>query len=195
MIPQELDSALTPLSDPLLAERIPGSRPAHQSLLHTEVEYVPVIGDPDIEYDVELGLSKWRGHLVLDDLDDGTVPTHIAIGLDGADTADVETNRRIELQRSSTGSGLRTAKHDTDLLADLIDEDHGGLGTMDDASQLSQRLTHQSCLQANMRIPHRSFQFSTRNQRCHRIDNDDIHGARGHQHLADLECLLTTVGL
>src|SRR5260370_16926548 len=46
--------------------------------------------------------------------------------LDGADAADVETDRGVEFQRIAAGRSLRAAIHHANLHADLIDEDHHG---------------------------------------------------------------------
>src|SRR5690606_1991255 len=49
-------------------------------------------------HDVEFGLLERRRHLVLDDLDPGLVAHDLVALFDGANAADVEAHRRIELK-------------------------------------------------------------------------------------------------
>jgi predicted outer membrane repeat protein len=48
--------------------------------------------------------------------------------LEGLDAADVEAHRGVELECLAAGRGLRAAEEHTDLLAELVDEDHRGAG-------------------------------------------------------------------
>ena len=67
--------------------------------------------------DVELGLPERWGEFVLDHLAACSV-TQNAIGpLNGADSADVDALRCIELERVPTGGGLRAAEHNANLHA------------------------------------------------------------------------------
>src|SRR5436190_634108 len=73
---------------------------------------------------------------------------------DRADAAHVEPHRSVELEGPAPGGGLGVAEHDPDLLAQLIDEDHGGAGAVDRPGELAERLAHEARLQAGERIPH-----------------------------------------
>ncbi len=106
-----------------------------------------------------------------------------------------EAHRSVELERIATGRRLRVTEHDTDLHADLIDEDDQGIGAFDIAGDLAQRLRHQTRLQADVLIAHLAFDFSARRQGRHRIDHDDVHGIRAHQHIGDFERLLAGIRL
>ena len=46
-----------------------------------------------------------------------------------------------------------------------------------------------------MTIAHLAFDFCTRCQCGHRVDNDDIEGTGTHQHVDDFEGLFTSIGL
>ena len=46
-----------------------------------------------------------------------------------------------------------------------------------------------------MRVPHVTLDLGFRYEGSHRIDDDDIHGTRAHQDLADLEALLPCIRL
>ena len=61
-------------------------------------------------HDLELGLAERRRDLVLDHLDARLVADHFFAILDGADAADVEPHRGVELQRVATGGGLGASR-------------------------------------------------------------------------------------
>src|SRR6187549_2825028 len=86
--------------------------------------------------------------LVLDDLDASAVADNLGAVLQRLDPANVEAYRRIELQRPTTGSGLRTTEHDAYLFAELIDEDCDRVRLVEVAGQLAEGLTHQAGLEA-----------------------------------------------
>src|SRR5262249_1807818 len=83
----------------------------------------------------------------------------------------------------------------TDLLAQLVDEDHDGLGARDGARQLAQRLAHEARLEANVAVAHVALDFRLGNESRDRVDHHDVHCARTYQDLADLERLLTRIRL
>ena len=58
--------------------------------------------------------------------------------LDGADAADVEAHRSVELERVAAGRGLGVAEHHADLHADLVDEDDDRVRALDVARELAQ---------------------------------------------------------
>ena len=61
--------------------------------------------------------------------------------------------------------------------------------------ELAQRLAHQARLQARQLVAHLAFDLGLGYQRRHRVDHDDVHAARAHEHVGDLEPLLAGVGL
>ena len=67
--------------------------------------------------------------------------------LDLSAGADIQTDGSIELKGITSCSGLRTTKHDTNLLTQLVDEDTRRIGFCDGRSELTQCLTHQTGLQ------------------------------------------------
>ena len=62
-------------------------------------------------------------------------------------------------------------------LTDLIDENSSTFRLGNDTGQLTQSLTHQPGLQANVRITHLAFDLCTRYQSRYGVDNDDIDSA------------------
>ena len=66
---------------------------------------------------------------------------------------------------------------------------------LDVAGELAQRLRHEPGLQAHVRVAHLAFDFGLRRERGDRVDDDDVDGARAHEHVGDLERLLAGVGL
>ena len=87
------------------------------------------------------------------------------------------------------------AVHHADLHADLVDEDHHGVGAVDRGGELAQRLAHQARLQAGLAVAHLAFELGARHQRRDRIDDQHVDRARAHQRVGDLERLLAGVGL
>jgi hypothetical protein len=124
------------------------------------------------------------------------LPTTFVALLDRADPADVETHRGIEFERMTAGGGLGRAIHHADLHADLIDEDHHGVGAVDRGGQLAQRLAHQP--RPAGRAGCRPFRLRARRAEpmppTESITSTST-GARAHQRVGDLERLLAGIGL
>src|SRR6185295_6237347 len=95
-------------------------------VIDPDVDELTGLRDPLAVADVELRLPEWGGNLVLDHLHLHPRADHFIAFLDLVGAADVEADRRVELQRPAAGGGLRVAEHDADLLADLVDEDEAG---------------------------------------------------------------------
>jgi hypothetical protein len=146
-------------------------------------------------HDVELGLLERGRALVLHDLDARAVADDLGAVLDRLDTTDVESDRRVELERPPTGRDLGRAVDDADLLTQLVDEDREGVGLRQPTGQLAQRLTHQTSLESDVGVTHVAFDLGPRRQRRDRVDDDDVERARADQHVGDLEGLLAGVGL
>ena len=183
-----------------LAEALPAvgePRPAllDDLVLDGNVDEVALAGHPLAVHDVELGLAEGRRHLVLHDLDAGAVADHVLAVLDGANAANVDADRRVELQRAAAGGGFGVAEHHADLLAQLVDEDQRGFRLRDGAGEFAQRLRHEARLQAHLRFAHFAFDFSAGHERRDRVDHDHIDAVRADDHLDDLERLLAVVGL
>jgi len=97
--------------------------------------------------------------------------------------------------RALAGGGFGRAEHDTDLHTDLVDEDHQRIGVLDVGRHLAQGLGHQACLQTHMTVAHVALDFRLGGKRRYRVDDHDIHRARAHDHVADLQRLLARVRL
>src|SRR5690606_3614417 len=163
--------------------------------LHAQIDDFAFARNAGAVHDVELCLLEGRRHLVLDDLDARFVADDFVAFLDGTDASDVETDRRIELERVTTRGGFRVAEHDADLHADLVDEDDHAVGALDGGRELAQCLAHEACLQTRQRITHVAFDFGLGRERRDGVDDDEINGTRTHQGISDFECLLARVGL
>ena len=138
---------------------------------------------PDAVEDVELGLLERRRHLVLDDLDAGAVSDRVGAVLQRLDATDVEADRRVELQRLAAGGGLGRAEEDADLLAQLVDEDHRGVGLVETTGELAQRLRHESSLQTHVRVAHLALDLGLGHERGDGVDDD-----RGRSHRSARAC-------
>ncbi len=94
--------------------------------------------------------------------------------LDRFNTAHIDADRRIELERPTARSYLRGSEHHADLLTKLIDEDARRLAFVQVAGELTQRLGHQSSLEAHMAVAHLAFDFGTWYERGHRVNDHNI---------------------
>ncbi len=61
--------------------------------------------------------------------------------------------------------------------------------------ELAQRLRHQPGLKADMTVAHLTFDLGPGHESGHRVDDDDIDRAGPDEHVRDLQCLLTGIGL
>ena len=185
---------------PALAELLtlvgePGARLLDEPEVDRDVEERALAADALAVHDVELGLLEGGRALVLDHLDPGPVADHVGPVLDRLDPADVQPDRRVELQRPATRRGLGRPEHDADLLPQLVDEDGDGAGLRQRPGQLAQRLGHEARLQADVGVAHLAFDLGPRRQRRHRVDDQDVERAGADQHVGDLERLLAGVRL
>ncbi|OEI67236.1 putative protein recA [Curtobacterium sp. ER1/6] len=164
-------------------------------MVDTEVEQRALSRDARAVEDVELRLLEGRRHLVLDDLDARAIADRVGAALQRLDAPDVETDGGVELQRLAAGSGLRAAEEHTDLLAQLVDEDHRGLRLVQPTRELAERLRHQARLQTHVGVTHLALDLGTGHERGHRVDDDQVDRPRPDEHVGDLERLLTGVRL
>src|SRR5581483_8799038 len=111
---------LAALADALAVVGEPGAGFLHHAGLDAEIDQFAGLGHALAVHDVELDLLERRRELVLDDLDTGLVADNLVALLDGADAADVEAYRGVELQGIAAAGRLRVAEHDADLHADLV---------------------------------------------------------------------------
>jgi hypothetical protein len=107
----------------------------------------------------KLGFAEGRSNLVFHHLDFGAVAGDRFAVFDGRDAADIEADRRIELERAPTGGGFGIAEHHADLLADLVNENQAGIRFGDRSREFAHGLRHQAGLQAHMGIAHLAIEF------------------------------------
>src|SRR5215469_2715189 len=195
VVVQEGPCVLLALPELVALVGVPGAGLAHDRLLDPKIDQAALPADPDSEQDVELSGLEGGRHLVLDYLHPGPAAHRIGAVLERLDPAYVEPDRRVELQRPAAGGGLRAPEHDADLLPQLVDEDRGGLGLVQRARQLAQGLGHEPGLQAYVAVPHLALDLGPGHQGRDRVDDDDVDRAGADQHVRDLQCLLTGVGL
>ncbi|ABA47801.1 hypothetical protein BURPS1710b_0972 [Burkholderia pseudomallei 1710b] len=195
ILAQEFARVVLALADLLAAIAVPRARLVDDLRLHAEIDDLALARNAFAVQDVEDRFAERRRHLVLDDLHARFVADHLVVLLDRADPANVETHRRVELQRVAARRGFRVAEHHADLHPDLVDEDHEAVRALDRARQLAQRLRHQAGLQAGQRVAHLAFDFGLRHERRDRVDDDHVDRARADQRVDDFERLLTRVRL
>ena len=124
---KELLGRLSALPEALGVIGEPGARLVDDVVLDGHVQKRALLGDALSVHDVELGLLEGRGDLVLDDLDADAVADVLAVDLDAVDATDVHADGREELEGATARRSLGVAEHDADLLAQLVDEDAGGV--------------------------------------------------------------------
>src|SRR6185312_1867901 len=134
VVTQELAGVLLALPHLVAFVRVPGAGLADDPLLDAHVDERALAADADAVEDVELGLLERRRDLVLHHLDARAVADHVGPVLQRLDAADVEAHRGVELQRLAARGGLGRPEHDPDLLPELVDEDRGGAGVAQRAS-------------------------------------------------------------
>ena len=195
MVAEILLGRVAALSQTHLAHVEPRAALLHQIQLHRQIQQVAQLADALAVHDVELGLPERGGHLVLHHLGAGAVADDLAAGLQRLDAAHIDANGGVELQRPATGGDLGVSVHDAHLLAELVDEDDDGVGLVDDAGELAQRLTHQAGVQAHEAVAHLTLDLGAGHQRGHGVHHHHVDGAGAHQRLRDLQCLLAGVGL
>src|SRR5579863_10224097 len=183
------------LPDALSAIAEPGAGLLDHVLHDTDVDEIPLTRSALAVKNVEFGFFERRSDLVLDDLNPRPIAHHVLAVFDRRDTADIDTHGRIELQSPASGCGLRAAEHHADLLADLVDEDHAGVGPRHHAGKFSQRLRHQPRMQADVVIAHIAVEFRLRYQRGDRVDDRDIDRSALDERGGDFERLFARVRL
>ena len=134
------------MSDLVALVGIPGTGLCHNVTAGCQIQNISYHGNTFTEHDIKLCFLERRCNLILNDFDTGTVTDHFTALLQSFDPSDIQSYRRIELQRTSASSGLRITEHYTYLLTQLVDKDNRTVGLADHSGQLAQRLGHQSCL-------------------------------------------------
>src|SRR5215213_2349246 len=122
-----LFSVFPSLSQALAFIRKPGATLLHRSLHYGEIEQIAFTRNSLAVHNVEFSLAKWRRHFVLRHFHFRAIAGYAIAVFDRADTTNIESQGRIELERATAGRRFRIAKHHSDLLADLIDEDETGV--------------------------------------------------------------------
>src|SRR5690349_24897303 len=115
MLAQERGRVLSPLPEALVAEAEVRAGLLHDLPLEAGVENRSFPGDPRAVDDVELGLLERRRDLVLHDLDANAVADRLDAFLQRLDAPDVESHRRVELERAAARRRLRVTEHHADL--------------------------------------------------------------------------------
>src|SRR5690606_15120766 len=154
VLDEEVAGVLLALAELVAVVRVPSARLAHDLVLDAVVDEAALTRDADPVQDVEFGLLERRRHLVLDDLDAGAVTDRVGAVFQGLDATDVEPHRGIELERLTARGGLGASEEDTDLLAQLVDEDHRGLGLVEPTRELAEGLRHETSLQTHVAVAH-----------------------------------------
>src|SRR3990170_810031 len=130
------------LADALAVAAVPGAGLLHQLGIHAHVDQLALAADALAVQDLGEHLLQRGRHLVLDHFDLGLVANDLVALLDRADTADVQADRGVELERVAAGGHFRALArhHDPDLVAQLGDEDKHAITALDVSGGLAPRL-------------------------------------------------------
>src|SRR5688572_5572159 len=195
MLDEVVARVVLALADALAFVRVPGAGLLDDAVHRAHVDELALARNALAVEDLELGLTEWRRDLVLHHFYAGLVADDFLAVLQRADAADVEPERRIELERVAAGRRLGVAEHHADLHADLVDEDDDGVRALDVAGELPERLRHQAGVQADLQLAHLALDLGLRREGRDRVDDDDVDRAGAHEHVGDLERLLAGVRL
>src|SRR5712692_1397594 len=109
--------------------------------------------------------------------------------------AEIQAHRRIKLKRLTAGRHLRITDNYSYLLTQLINKNDSSLCRTDRSCHLSESLRHEPSLKSDMTRTHLTINLRLRNQRGHRVNNDNIDNPRPYHHVSNLQCLLTCIRL
>src|SRR5882672_10748942 len=115
----------------------------HHPVYNCKIEHIAFARNSLAVHDVKFTLSEWRSDFILNHLNLSAITGNLVTFFNRADAANIKPQRRIELQRTASGSRFGTSKHYANLFANLIDEDKAGIGLCHDCGQFSQCLRHQ----------------------------------------------------
>src|SRR5262245_10887058 len=195
MLAQEVARVLAALADALALEGVPGAGLLEDTLLGADVDQLALLRDAGAVEDVELRLSERRRDLVLHDLHLGAAADDLVAVLDGAEAADVEPYRGVELERIAAGGGLGVPEEHPDLHPDLVDEDDDRPRLGDGRRELAERLRHEARLEPHLGIAHVTLDLRARDEGRDGVDDEHVERARADERVGDLERLLAVVRL
>src|SRR5690606_29081094 len=138
---------VAPLANTRVAVAEPRTGFVDHTGLHTQVDDFPFARDAGAVEDIDLSLFEGRRNLVFDHLDTRFVSDDFIAFHDCTNTADIEADGGVKLERISAGGGFRAAKHVADFHADLVNENNRAIGPLDVGGELAQGLAHETGLQ------------------------------------------------
>src|SRR5665213_1801026 len=183
------------LPDTFALIAVPRTRLVDDVIHDSEIQGVPLARDALAVKDVELGIAEGCRYLVLHDLHFGPRADDDVALFDSTNAANVDAHGRVELQGFAARRCLWVAKHDANLLANLVDEDQARTRLRDCTCELAQRLRHQPRLQSHVGVAHLAIEFSFGNEGGDGVDDEDVDRARPHQRFDNLQRLLAVVRL
>jgi hypothetical protein len=192
--PQKVLGVLPTLAELLALVGVPGTRLLHDAKIDGDIEDRTFPADALAVHDVELRSPKRRGALVLHDLHPGAVADHLGAVLDRLDAADLEADRRVELERTAPWCDLRRAVDHADLLSQLVDEDAIVFDLLSVPVSLRSAWDMRRACRPTWLSPI-SPSISARGVSARPSRSRRRRCARADQHVGDLESLLTRVGL
>src|SRR6185312_17493707 len=121
-------------------------------VLGAKIEKIAFPRNPFPVEDVHFHFTERRRYLIFHNLDFCPVSDNRVAILDRSGPAYFRSYGCVKLQRTAAGSGFGVTEHNTDLFANLVDENETSIGTGDDSRQLTKRLGHHARLQSHVAI-------------------------------------------
>ena len=123
MLQQEFFGIFATLPDAFPFIGIPSATLVDDIFLWSHIDDFADLRNAFAVHDVHLSSSEWRRNFIFDYLDFCAVTHDLCSALDLFRSSDFQSDSSIKFKRSTPGSRFRITEHDTDFLADLIDED------------------------------------------------------------------------
>ncbi|MNC21887.1 hypothetical protein D3C75_698740 [compost metagenome] len=140
-------------------------------------------------------MFKRCSNFIFNDFNAGFTPHHVITIFHCANTTDIQTDRSVELQRVTTGSGFWVTKHHTNFHTNLVDEDKQGIGLLKVTCQFTHGLAHHTCRKAHVRVTDFAFNFSFRRQSSNGVNNQNVYRTRTCQRITNFQRLLASIWL
>src|SRR5438552_18259724 len=115
MVLQSLFGVLAPLAQTFAFIRKPRAAFFNYAIVSSEIQQIAFARNTFAVHDIELSLAKRGRDLVLGDFDLGAIADNALGVFYGADAANVEPKRSIELERAATARRLGIAEHHANL--------------------------------------------------------------------------------
>mmetsp|Transcript_28580 Transcript_28580/g.59865 ORF Transcript_28580/g.59865 Transcript_28580/m.59865 type:complete len:270 (+) Transcript_28580:1195-2004(+) len=182
----------TPLCQVIALVGIPASTTLDDVQIEGCIQHATLRIDPASKQDIEHDGFEGGSDLVLDDLD---LDADSGVVWKNFLAAGVEADRRIKLECITTGGDLGGTINDTNLGAQLVQENNRALAEGQRTRDFSHCLGHQPSLEANLSIGHISLELGSGYQCGYAVHHNHIDRRRSDEFVDDVQGHFSAVGL